>query len=94
MKATPPLNKIIIKQDEAENKIGNFAISETSKERPRQGVVIKVGPGEIHPITGKTIPMMTKEGDKVIYSEFSGQPVSIDGEEYIVVKEGDLIVVL
>lgn len=94
MKARPPLNKIIIKQDEAENKIGNFSISETSKEKPRQGTVIKVGPGEIHPVTGRTIPMMTQEGDKVIYSEFSGQAVYIDGEEYIVVKEEDLIVVL
>ncbi len=90
MKARPPLDKIIIKQDEAQDKIGNFTLSETSKERPRQGVVVAVGPGAIHTVTGKTIAMTSEVGDKVLYGEFRGQPVHIDGEEYIVIKEGDL----
>lgn len=93
MEVKPVLDRIIIEQDEAENKIGSFAISETSKERPRQGTVVAVGNGAIGN-NGQTIPMITKVGDKVMYGEFSGQTIYIEGKEYIVLKEGELLLVL
>lgn len=93
MNAKPVLDRVIIKQDEAQDKIGNFTLSETAKERPKKGVVVAVGPGAISAL-GKTIPMMTVVGDKVMYDVFSGQNVQIEGEEYVVVKEGELLLVL
>ena len=92
MKARPVLDRIIIKQDEAADKIGNFILADNAKERPRQGVVVAVGPGEI--VEGKTIPMMTKVGDRVQYADFIGANVTIDDEEYVVVRERDLYFIL
>ncbi len=92
MKAKPVLDRIIIKQDEAVGKIGNFELSDSSKVRPRQGVVMAVGPGAV--FEGKTIPMMVKVGDRVQYADFIGANVTIEEEEYIVIKEGDLLFVL
>ncbi len=93
MNARPVLDRIIIKQSEAQDKIGKFVLSDTAKEKPRQGIVIAVGPGDFNSL-GKVIPMMTEVGDTVIYSEFAGQPIQFEGEEYIVIKEKELLVVL
>lgn len=93
MGVTPVLDRIIIEQDEAQDRIEGFAISDTSKEKPKQGVVIAVGGGALNP-GGGFYPMITKVGDKVMYGEFSGQPIYIEGKEYIIIKEGDLLLVL
>lgn len=93
MKVIPVLDKIIIEQDEAQDRMGGFAISDTSKEKPRQGTVVAIGGGAMNP-NGGFYPMITKVGDKVMYGEFSGQPIYIEGKEYIIIKEGDLLLVL
>lgn len=92
LKVRPVLDRLIIKQDAAEDKIGVFELAETAKERPRQGVVVAVGQGAIGS-DGKRIEMMCKVGDIVQYGEFSGNPVVIDGEDYIVLREGELFFV-
>ncbi len=81
-------DKVMIEQDEAESKIGSFAISETSREKPRQGTIVVVGPGE------NNKAMETKVGDKVIYGEFSGHVVSIEGKEYVILREKELLVII
>jgi len=91
--ARPVLDRIIIKQDESEDKIGVLFASDTAKEKPKSGVVVAVGNGAIG-FDGNTIPMMTKVGDKVVYGEFAGQNVEIDGVPYVVIKEGDLLYIL
>lgn len=93
MNARPPLDKIIIEQDEAQDKVGNFLLADTAKEKPLRGTVVAVGRGDFNS-KGEVIPMETKVGDRVIYGEFSGQPVTIDGKEYIVLKEKELHVIL
>lgn len=94
IKAKPILDRIIIKQDEADTKIGNFEIADTARVKPRQGTVVAIGPGAISTQTGERIPMMCKIGDVVQYAEYTGQPIEIDSVEYVVLKEGDLLLVL
>lgn len=93
IKARPVLDRIIIKQDEGEEKVGVLFVSDTAKEKPRAGFVVAVGDGAIG-YQGGRLPMMAKVGDKVVYQEFAGQPVEIDGEQYVVIKEGDLLYIL
>lgn len=78
------LNRIIIKQDEAQNTLGSFVLSDTAKERPRQGEVKIIGP--------KT--ESAKVGDKVIYGEFAGTKINVGEDELIVLREDDLLVIL
>lgn len=64
-----------------------------SKERPEQGTVVAVGPGRLDE-TGKVMPMSVKVGDKVVFKKYSPDEVKIDGKEYLVVSESDLIAVI
>lgn len=64
-----------------------------SKERPEQGTVVAVGPGRLDE-TGKIIPMSVKIGDKVVFKKYSPDEVKVDGKEYLVVSESDLIAVI
>lgn len=93
MKVRPIEDRIIIKQDPAQNKMGAFDLADTAKERPRQGTVMAVGSGRRNP-AGILIPMICIVGDKVQYGEFAGSNVDIDGSEYVVVRESDLLFVL
>lgn len=88
MKARPTLDRIFIEQDSAEDKMGKFELADTAKERPRQGTVIKIGPGK------NGIPMETVIGDRVIYGEFAGVKSTIEGKEYVILNEGDVLVIL
>ncbi len=86
----PVLDRIIIKQDEGDEKVGVLFVSDTAKEKPRSGVVVAIGDGAIG-YDGGRLPMMAKVGDAVIYQEFAGQAVEIDGNPYVIIKEGDLL---
>jgi chaperonin GroES len=91
--ARPVLDRMIIKQDEGEEKVGVLFVSDTAKEKPRSGIVVAVGDGAIG-YSGERLPMMAKIGDRVVYQEFAGQPVEINGIPYLVIKEGDLLYIL
>lgn len=86
----PVLDRIIIKQDEGDEKVGVLFVSDTAKEKPRSGVVVAIGDGAIG-YDGGRLPMMAKVGDTVIYQEFAGQAVEIYGNPYVIIKEGDLL---
>ncbi len=86
----PVLDRIIIKQDEAAEKTGILETPSNTKEKPKKGTVIAVGPGAINFENGIQIPMVSKVGDVVIYGEYAGGEVEIDGEIYIILKESDL----
>lgn len=92
MNARPILDRVIIEQDPAADKIGRFDLADTAKERPKQGTVVAVGPGAIG-VNGR-IPMECKVGDKVQYGEFAGSNITIDDKEYVIVKEGELLLIL
>ncbi len=93
MKLKPLADRVVIKQLEAEEKTKSGIVLPTqSKEKPQEAEVIAVGPGAT--VDGKTVPMQVSVGDKVIYSKYAGTEVKIDGTEYIIVKESDILAVV
>lgn len=89
----PVLDRLIIKQDPAEEKVGVLLIPENAKQAPRQGTVMAIGPGA-RLSDGKVVPMEVKVGDKVVYMEYSGHDIVINGEKYIIVEENKLLLIL
>ena len=79
---------VIVPAEETESMRGGLYIPDTAKEKPTQGEVIAVGPGRIE--KGDRIPMEVRVGDKVIYGKYSGQNVTIDGTEVVIIKVTDL----
>lgn len=72
---------------------GGIILPDTAKEKPQQGEVVAVGKGRISD-TGETIAMTVKTGDKVLYGKYSGTEVKIDGTEYLIVKESEILAVI
>jgi chaperonin GroES len=94
MKFRPLHDRIVIKRIEAEAKsAGGIIIPDTAKEKPQQGEVVAVGPGG-RDETGKLIPIDVKAGDRVLFGKWSGTDVKIDDDEYLIMKESDVMGVL
>jgi chaperonin GroES len=95
MKIKPLHNHIVIKQqDETETMYGNIVVPDMGKEKPLMGEVIAVGPG-VYSITGQLFfETKIRIGEIVVFPAFGGTKMTIDGEEYIVMKENDLLAVL
>ncbi len=94
MKFRPLHDRVVVKRIEAEEKTaGGIIIPDTAKEKPSQGEVISVGPGG-RDESGKLIPMDVKAGDRVLFGKWSGTEVKIDGVEYLIMKESDIMGVL
>jgi len=95
MKVIPLHSNVLIKQqDETETMYGNIIVPDAGKEKPLLGEVIAVGPGA-YSVTGEVfLETKTKIGQTVCFPSFGGQRITIEGEEYVVVKEQDLIAVL
>ena len=90
----PLHDRVVIKRIEAEEKTtGGIIIPDTAKEKPQQGEVIAVGPGG-RDEAGKLIPIDVKVGDRVLFGKWSGTEVKLDGVEYLIMKESDLMGVL
>lgn len=93
MKLKPLADRVVIQQLEAEEKTkGGIILTNQSKEKPQEAIVIEVGPGAT--VDGKVVPMQVKAGDKVIYSKYAGNEIKLDGEEYIIVKENDILAIV
>jgi chaperonin GroES len=94
MKFRPLHDRIVIKRIEAEAKsAGGIIIPDTAKEKPQQGEVVAVGPGG-RDESGKLIPIDVKAGDRVLFGKWSGTEVKIDDQEYLIMKESDIMGVL
>ena len=94
MKFRPLHDRVVIKRIEAEEKTtGGIIIPDTAKEKPQEGEVIAVGPGG-RDESGKLIPIDVKAGDRVLFGKWSGTEVKLDGVEYLIMKESDLMGVL
>jgi chaperonin GroES len=94
MKFRPLHDRVVVRRIDAEEKsVGGIIIPDTAKEKPSQGEVIAVGPGgrDEH---GKLIPIDVKAGDIVLFGKWSGTEVKIDGVEYLIMKESDIMGVL
>ena len=90
----PLHDRVVVKRIDAEEKTaGGILIPDTAKEKPQQGEVIAVGPGG-RDETGKLIPIDLKVGDHVLFGKWSGTEVKLDGIEYLIMKESDIMGVL
>lgn len=93
MNLRPLSDRVVLKQLEAEETTkGGIILTTQSKEKPQEAEVVAVGPGAV--VDGKVVPMTVKVGEKVVYSKYSGTEVKLDGEEYIIVKENDILAVV
>jgi len=94
MKFRPLHDRVVVNRIDAEAKTsGGIIIPDTAKEKPQQGEVIAVGPGG-RDEAGKLIPIDVKAGDRVLFGKWSGTEVKIDGVEYLIMKESDIMGVL
>ena len=94
MKFRPLHDRVVVKRIDAEEKsAGGIIIPDTAKEKPSEGEIIAVGPGG-RDENGKLIPIDLKTGDRVLFGKWSGTEVKIDGFDYLIMKESDIMGVL
>jgi chaperonin GroES len=88
----PLADRVVVEAAPAETMTASgIYIPETAQEKPQQGVVVAAGPGKYADLTGNLIPLSVKVGDQVLYSKYAGTEVSIDGKEYLVMREADIL---
>jgi len=93
VKVQPLADRVVVKPlEEAEQMRGGLYIPDTAKEKPQQGEVIAVGPGRHE--EGQRVPMDVKVGDKILYGKYSGTEVTIDNEQYLILRESDVLAVV
>ena len=94
MKFRPLHDRVVVKRIEAEEKTaGGIIIPDTAKEKPQQGEIVSVGPGG-RDESGKLIPIDVKPGDRVLFGKWSGTEVKLDGVEFLIMKESDIMGVI
>lgn len=94
MKLRPLGDRIVVEPLEAEEKTkGGIILPDTAKEKPQEGKVVAVGKGKVDE-NGKLIPMEVKLGDKILYGKYAGTEVTIEGKEYMILREEDVLAVL
>lgn len=93
MKLIPLGDRVVLKQLEAEETTkGGIILTSSAQEKPQEAEVVAVGPGGV--VDGKEVTMQVKVGDKVIYSKYAGNEVKIDGEEYKIVRQDDILAIV
>ena len=90
-----PLHDRVLVQrlDEQADKHGSIIIPDSAKEKPQEGKVIAVGTGKISD-EGKSLPLVVKQGDRILFGKYSGSEVTVDGQEYLIMKEEDVLGIL
>jgi len=94
MKLRPLQDRIIVKRLEEESKTaGGILIPDTAKEKPQRGEVVAVGKGKVAE-DGKVLPMDVKAGDKVLFGKYAGTEIKIEGDDYLIMREDDILGVI
>jgi chaperonin GroES len=94
MNLTPLADRVIIKPSEAEETTkGGIILPDTAKEKPIEGTIVAAGPGKVTD-DGKTVKLGVKVGDKVLYGKYSGTEVTVEGEEYLIMRESDIFAIV
>jgi len=94
MKVRPLNDRILVRRiEETEERVGGIIIPDTAKEKPQQGKVIAVGTGKIKEDGGR-IPLDVKANDKILFGKYSGQEIKLDGEEFLIMREDEVLAVL
>jgi len=94
MKIRPLHDRVIVRRlEEEEQKVGGIIIPDTAKEKPQQGEVIAVGNGKLLE-NGERVPLDVKPGDRILFGKYAGSDVKINGEEYLILREDEILAVL
>jgi chaperonin GroES len=94
MNVRPLHDRIIVERiEEGEQKVGGIIIPDTAKEKPQQGQVIAIGNGKAKD-DGKRVPLDVKAGDTILFGTYSGQEIKIDGDEYLIMREDEVLAVI
>jgi chaperonin GroES len=94
MKVVPLNDKLVVKRLEAEEKTaGGIVLPDTAKEKPKQGKVLSLGDGKLLE-SGSRAKFQVKEGDRVLFTSYAGNEVTVDGEEYLIMSEDDILAVI
>jgi len=94
MKARPLHDRILVKRiEEGEQKVGGIIIPDSAKEKPQQGKVVAVGAGKVKD-DGKRIPLDVKEGDTILFGKYSGQEIKLEGEEFLIMREEEVLAII
>jgi chaperonin GroES len=92
-KVVPLSDRVVVRAlEETEQMRGGLFIPDTAKEKPQQGEIVAVGPGKYE--DGKLVPMTVKIGDKVLYGKYSGTEVTLDNEQFLILRESDVLAVI
>ncbi|GLC26577.1 co-chaperone GroES [Roseisolibacter agri] len=90
----PLADRVVVRAlEETEQMRGGLYIPDTAKEKPQQGEIIAVGPGKFDD-KGNRVPMDVKVGDKVLYGKYSGTEVTLDNEQYLILREADVLAIV
>lgn len=94
MNLKPLQDRVVVKAAEAEEiSKGGIILPDTAQEKPQQGEIVAVGPGKITD-NGELIKPQVKKGDKVLYGKYSGTEITVEGEEYLIVRESDIFAII
>jgi len=89
----PLADRVIVAPMEKETMKGGIIIPDTAKEKPQQGKIVAVGPGQISD-NGDRVAPEVKKGDVVLYGKYSGTEVNVDGDDYLILRESDVLAIL
>ncbi len=93
-KLHPLHDRILVKRlEEEESRRGGIIIPDTAKEKPQEGKIVAVGKGKVTE-DGKKTPLDVKAGDRILFGKYSGSEVKLDGEEYLIMKEEDVLAII
>ena len=94
IKIKPLADRVLVKRidEEEEQKVGGIIIPDTAKEKPQEGEIVAVGPGRTE--DGDRIPLEVEVGDKVLIGKYSGTEVKIEGEDYLIMREDDILAIV
>ena len=92
IKVRPLHDRIIVQRldEEEEQQVGSIIIPDTAKEKPQQGKVVAAGKGKVKE-DGGLLPMDVKDGDTILFGKYSGQEIKLDGEEYLIMREDEVL---
>ena len=93
MTIRPLHDRIVVQRTEGEQQVGGIIIPDSAKEKPQQGKVIAAGNGKFND-DGKRVPLDVKPGDSILFGKYSGQEIKLDGDEYLIMREDDVLAVV
>ena len=94
LKIKPLADRVVVEPAPAEEvSKGGIILPDTAKEKPQQGTVVAVGPGKVSD-SGNVVKMTVKEGDKILYGKYSGTEIQFEGNDYLIMRESDILAIL